>query len=118
MATIPGLSREYLYVPITDLNVTVANITLSKLAFLDAGIEPVDADWEDATVFEVGDSLYRPSVGPAFVILIGPARGDAVTTLDLPDDDYQVWVDVATSDSDKRIVRIAGTLTVSLTGGA
>jgi hypothetical protein len=114
MASIPGLSREYLYVPITDLNVTVANITLSKLAFLASAVEPADVDWEDAIVAGVGHPLYRAEIGPAFVILIGPTRGDAVTTLDLANGDYQVWVDVKTSDSDERIVRIAGTLTVSL----
>jgi hypothetical protein len=116
MVAIPGLSREYVYIGIADLNVTVADITLSKLAFLDAGIEPVDADWEDALVVDVGDPLYRASVGPAYVILIGPARGDAVTTLDLPDDDYQVWTDTKVTGSDERIVRIAGTLTVNLGG--
>lgn len=116
MVAIPGLSREYLWVPVTNLNFVVADITLSKLAFLDAGIEPVDGDWEDAEVVDVGDPDYDADIGPALRILIGPARGDAVTSLDLPDDDYQVWVDVKVTGSDERVVRIAGTLTVNLGG--
>lgn len=117
MASIPGLSREYVYIGISDLNVVVADINYNKLAFMAAGVEPVDADWEDAILVDDDTHpLWRPSVGPAYAILIGPARGDAVTTLDLPDDDYQVWTDTKVTGSDERIVRIAGTLTINLGG--
>lgn len=117
MAAIPGLSREYVYIGISGLNVAVADITVHQLAFMGAGEEPLEADWEDAILVDDDTHpLWRASIGPAYAILIGPDRGDVVTTLDLPDADYQVWTDTKVTGSDERIVRIAGTLDVNLTG--
>lgn len=118
MATKPTLSREYMYVPIEDMNVVAADLVVNGLAFMTAGAEPEEADWQSAMIVDTGDPLFNADIGDSLVLLVGPTRGDSVTTLDLTPEDYQVWVDVAVTGSDERIVRIAGTLEVSATGGA
>jgi hypothetical protein len=117
MASKPTLSREYLYVPFAQMNMPIATLSLSKLAFKTAGVEPLDADWKTAIPVTVGHAIYVASIGDSLAILVGPLRADAgVTTNDLPAGDYQVWVDARTTGSDERIVRVAGVLTITATG--
>jgi hypothetical protein len=116
MATKPQLSREYLYVPMSQMNFDVDDMDVHQIAFTAEGIEPAELDWIVAFAVGSADPLYQPSIGEALAILVGPTRGDSVTTEDLADGDYQVWVDVAIPTSDERVVRTAGILTVSPTG--
>lgn len=116
MAAKATLSREYLYIPLSEMNFVVADLNLHRVAFKDAGVEPLDGDWIDAIVVDSQHALYKASIGAAVAVLIGPARGDAVTTNDLTAQDWQVWVEVSTAASDERVVRVAGTLTISATG--
>ena len=117
MATKPQLSREYVYVPFTQMNMEVADLSLQQIAFIDTpGTEPAEIDWIPAIAVDSVDPLYVPSIGEAITLLVGPDRGDAVTTEDLPDGDYQVWIDAAVTGSDERIVRVAGILTINATG--
>jgi len=112
----PTLSREYIYVPLADLNFTVADLDLHRVAFTNAGVEPLDGDWNVATVIDSAHARYQASIGEAIEIMVGPDRGDAVTTFDLAAQDWQVWIEASTATSDERVVRVAGTLTVSATG--
>ena len=114
MVTKLQLSRDYLYVPITDMNVNPASISLQRIAFMDTpGGVPLDGDWNNAIlVDDAGDPQWVASIGISFVILVGPLRGDAVTSEDLPVGTYQVWVELKITGSDERPVRIAGTLEV------
>lgn len=115
MAVKLRLSRENMYTPITDLGFDVADITLSAFAFMPEGEEPLEADWETATLVDDDTHpLWVPAIGPAYSILIGPTRGDSVTTLDLGVADYQVWTDTKVTGSDERVVRIAGLLEIEL----
>jgi len=113
-ATKPTLSREYLYVPMTNMNLgDVGTLTLARLAFKAAGVQPLDADWHDAIKVNAVHALYVASIGPALAILLGPLRGDTIsgTNYDLTDGDYQVWVEAKAPSSDERVVRVAGTFT-------
>lgn len=113
----PTLSREYLYVPFTEMEgIDVDALDVGQLAFMSPATEPLEADWEVAIIAGTGDPLFQADIGEALVILIGPDRGDSVTTLDLPDGDFQVWVDAKPTGSDERVVRVAGTFTNSPTG--
>ena len=116
MASKPTLSREYLYVPFTSMNFVVSRLDVHEMAFKAAGVQPVDADWIEAIVVSSTHPLYVSSIGESLALLVGPARGDAVTTEELADGDYQVWVDAAVPTSDERVVRVAGVLTISPTG--
>lgn len=118
MATKLTLSREYLYCPLANLNFDPAELDVHRVAFKDdPGTEPDEEDWLVAIVVDNDEHpLWRPDIGPALVILVGPARGDTVTTEDLAPGDYQVWLEVSTPDSDERPVRRPGTLTVTATG--
>jgi hypothetical protein len=116
MASKPTLSREFLYVPFDQMNMPVASLTVNRLAFMPAGTEPVEGDWDPAIPVDTGDPLYVSAIGDALVMLIGPTRGDSVTTNDLAEGDYQVWVDAKVSGSDERIVRVAGLLEITPTG--
>ena len=117
MAIKPYLSREYLYVPFDEMTgLDVDDLTVLRLAFTDAGVEPTDPDWIVAEAAGSLDPLYVSSIGEAIVLLIGPERGDVVTTEDLAIGDYQVWVDAAITGSDERIVRVAGLLEITATG--
>ena len=120
METKPRLSREYLYVSLSNMNVTVATLTTHNIAFTTAGVEPLDSpsDWELATVVTLAlePDLYVSSIGDSLAVLVGPARGDAVTTIDLTTGDHQVWVEVGEPASDERIVRVAGIFTVDVDG--
>lgn len=116
MATKATLSREYLYIPLSNINFAMADLNLHKVAFKDAGVEPLDGDWITAEVVTSAHALYQASIGESIAVLIGPARGDAVSTNDLAAQDWQVWCEVSTAASDERVVRVAGTLTVSATG--
>lgn len=114
----PRLSREYLHVPLGLIDLDVTDLTVHRVAFMDAGVEPTDTDWVDAIAVGEGDSLFRPAIGPSLVLLVGPDRGDLVDSEDLDVGDHQVWVEVSATGSDERVVRVAGILTVSTTGGA
>jgi hypothetical protein len=117
MATKPQLSREYLYVPFTNMNFDVADLIVNGIAFMAQGVEPAEIDWIEALVVDSLDPLYVASIGEGIALLVGPLRGDVgITTEDLALGDYQVWVDAAVAGSDERIVRVAGTLTVNLGG--
>lgn len=114
MVTKLQLSRDYLYVPISQMNVTPASISLQRIAFMDTpGEVPLDADWKNAILADdAGDPQWNAAFGASFVILVGPARADSVTTQDLAVGTYQVWVELKVTGSDERPVRIAGTLEV------
>jgi hypothetical protein len=113
----PQLSREYLYVPFDQMEgLDVDDLVVSRLAFMDAGVEPAELDWIDAIIVGSLDPLYVPAIGEAIALLVGPDRGDSVTTEDLAIGDYQVWVDAAVTGSDERIVRVAGLLEITATG--
>lgn len=116
MATKATLSREYLYIPMSEINFAIADLNLHRMAFTNAGVEPTDPDWVDAIKVDSAHALYKASIGEAIALLVGPARGDVVTTKDLTAQDWQVWAEVSTAASDERVVRVAGTLTVSATG--
>lgn len=117
MAIKPQLSRDYMYVPFDNMTgLDVDDLVVSRVAFMDAGVEPAEIDWIDAIIAGSADPLFVPSFGEAIVLLVGPDRGDAVTTEDLAIGDYQVWVDAAVAGSDERIVRVAGLLEVTATG--
>lgn len=116
MATKPTLSREYLYVPVAGLNVDIGALSTAQLAFMGAGIEPAEIDWLTALVVDDVHPAFDPDIGNAIAILVGPDRGDGVTTETLGAGDFQVWADIAVTGSDERIVRVAGTLTISATG--
>jgi len=116
VATKPRLSRENLYIPFTAMNFDPADLVVNQIAFTDEGVEPAELDWLDAIPVEDTDPAYVVSIGEGMYILVGPTRGDSVTTEDLPLGDYQVWVDVAVTGSDERIVRVAGLLEVTATG--
>lgn len=116
MATKATLSREYLFVPLSNINFAIADLDLHRMAFKDAGVEPLDGDWITAIKVDSAHALYQASIGESVALLVGPARGDTVTTEDLTAQDWQVWVEVSTAASDERVVRVAGTLTVSATG--
>lgn len=116
MADKPTLSREYLYVPLTQINFDVADLDVNQMAFTDAGIEPTEPDWITAIVVDDTSPLFDASIGESIALLVGPERGDVVTTEELGAGDYQVWIDVSVPSSDERVVRVAGTLTVSATG--
>ena len=114
MVTKMQLSRDYIYVPITEMNVTPASISLQRIAFMDTpGEVPLDADWVNAILADdSGDPQWVAEFGPSFVVLVGPDRGDTVTSEDLAAGTYQVWVELKVTGSDERPVRIAGTLEV------
>lgn len=116
MATKPTLSREYLYIPFTDMNFVMANLTVNAMAFKSAGVEPLDADWRTALKVTSVHALYQASIGESLALLIGPTRSDSVTTESLAAGDYQVWVDAKASGSDERVVRVAGVLSITPTG--
>lgn len=116
MAVKPELSREYLYVPMANMNFDVDDMDVHNIAFTAAGVAPLEVEWIVAIAVGSLDPLYQPSIGEALAILVGPDRGDTVTTEDLVAGDYQVWVDVAIPTSDERVVRAAGILTVNVTG--
>ncbi len=116
MATKPELSREYLYIPMTNMNFDVADLDVHQVAFTEEGVAPLELDWLEAIAVDELHALYRPSIGQSLAILVGPTRGDSVTTEDLAPGDHQVWVDVAIPTSDERVVRAAGILTVDVDG--
>jgi len=116
MASKPTLSRDYVYVPLGQLNVPVDSLTVHNVAFMAASAEPQDEDWHEAIPVDANHPLYVSNIGNALAILVGPKRGDDVDSLELDAGDYQVWVDVAADGSDERIVRRAGTFTISAAG--
>lgn len=118
MASKPYLSREYVYVPFTGMNFDVADLVVNRIAFMAEGVEPLDADWIDAIVVDAVDPIFVASIGEGLALLVGPDRGDAVTTEDLALGDYQVWVEASVTGSDERVVRVAGTLSITLATAA
>ena len=116
MATKPTLSREYLYVPMANMNFDVEDLDVHEMAFKSAGVEPLDADWITAIAVDTTHPLYVSSIGESLALLVGPTRGDAVTTENLALGDYQVWIDAAIPTSDERVVRLAGVLSITSTG--
>lgn len=116
MATKPRLSREYVYIPMGGIGYDVDDLTVNAIAFKGAAEEPAEIDWIDAIVVNAAHAIYDPAIGESLALLVGPDRGDTVTTEDLPNGDYQMWVDAKIPTSDERIVRVAGVLTISLTG--
>lgn len=100
------LSRKYVYARLANLNVDLSQATLHKVALMeDPTQEPSDEspnDWLDGIVVTQGHDLYRPEIGPAIAILIGPDRGDTVDTTDKPAGKYMMWTDWKVSGSDER----------------
>jgi hypothetical protein len=118
-ATKPTLSREYLYVPMTNMNLgDVATLALARLAFKLEGVEPTDPDWINAIKVNAVHALYVTAIGPSLVTLLGPLRGDTIsgTTTVLADGDWQVWVEAKAASSDERVVRVAGIFTQAMEG--
>lgn len=120
-ATLSALARQYVYVPFTNLvGFTMDTVTYARLAFLtDPTAVPVDADWKTPII--VGSSAHalwvKAGSVPSLAILIGPARGDVVTTVELAlvnaaTTDYQVWWDLKVPNSDERPTDSAGVLTI------
>lgn len=116
MAVKPELSREYLFVPMSQMNFDVTDLDVHNMAFTDAGVAPLEPAWLDAIVVDTLSPLYQASIGESLALLVGPDRGDVVTTEELVAGDYQVWIDVAIPTSDERVVRAAGILTVNVDG--
>jgi hypothetical protein len=114
--TKPELSREYLYVAMDNMNFDVTELDVHQIAFTAEGIEPTEPDWLEAIPVDALHALFVSSIGESLAILVGPTRGDSVTTEDLVEGDYQVWIDVAIPTSDERVVRTAGILEVTATG--
>jgi hypothetical protein len=108
----PRLSRQFMYARFRDLNFPLADADVHRLALMDAGQEPSEQDWLDALKVTEGHSLYKPDVGDALALMVGPGRGDLVDTYDLPVGVYQVWSDTSTPASDERVVEVHGTITV------
>lgn len=102
MSAQPSLSRELVYVKLSELNVIAGSLTIHALAFKDTpGVSPSEVDWIDATV------TTKDGVD-ALAVLVGPTRGDTVTTNPLADADYQVWIDASEDVSGERVVRPCG----------
>lgn len=116
MATKPQLSREYLYIPMSQMTFDVDDMDVHQVAFTAAGVAPLEVEWIQAIAVGSAHALYRPTIGESLAVLVGPDRGDIVTSEDLTAGDYQVWVDVAIPTSDERVVRAAGILIVNVTG--
>jgi len=108
----PRLSRQFMYARFRDLNFPLADADVHRVALMDAGQEPATSDWLEALKVTEGHDLYKPDVGDALALMIGPARGDLVATHDLPVGIYQVWSDTSTPSSDERVVEVHGTITV------
>lgn len=118
-ATKPQLSRQYVYAPLGSLNFDLSLSTYTKLALKsDPTVAPVDADWNDAIRVTSGHALYDATIGNALAILVGPARADVVTTLDLAAGSYLVWCDIKPPSSDERIVDWHGTLEITTAPGS
>lgn len=114
MATKQQLSRQYVYAPLSDTSFDLADADVAQVAFMtDATTEPTDTDWVSAIVVDDTHELYDADIGEALAVLVGPARGDTVTTEDLATGDYTVWSDVSTPGSDERLVSIHGTLSIT-----
>lgn len=102
MSAQPSLSREIVYVKLSQLNLDPQNLTVHQIAFIDTpGTSPEEEDWLTATVTEKDGT-------PALAVMVGPERGDSVSTNELEDADYQVWVDVSVDTTGERVVRPAG----------
>ena len=105
MAQKSRLSRQYVYAPLTDLNFSLDTATVHKVAFMsNPDVEPQEVDWVEAEVITSGHSLYDQAIGNALAVLVGPARGDDVTSEDLSAGEYLLWSDVSVPSSDERIV--------------
>jgi len=108
--TIERESTEYLYVGVTGTVVTGA----VEVAFLDAAVRPVTADWETATKVTDGDLFWADAQtsGPGdwyIAKLVGPF-GDGTANLELTSGDYQAWI--RATDNTERPVRMVGQVTV------
>ena len=113
MAVTPRLNRAYMYVPLDDLNFDFSTADVHQVAFkTDPELEPDEQDWVEAIVVDSNHDLYRPDIGDALAILIGPDRGDSVTSEELAADTYLVWVDLSAPGTDERIVDWAGEVEV------
>lgn len=118
MASKPRLSREYIYVPMGGIGYDVTDLTVNAIAFKAAAEEPAEIDWIDAIIVDSTHAIYEPSIGESLALLVGPDRGDTVTTEDLALGDYQMWIDAKIPTSDERIVRVAGILSITLATAA
>ena len=117
MATKPTLSREYLYVPFTNMNFVVSTPRRPRDGVQSGrGANRWTPTGSTAITVSSTHPLYVSSIGESLALLVGPTRGDAVTTENLAVGDYQVWVDAAVPTSDERVVRVAGVLSISPTG--
>jgi hypothetical protein len=93
-------STEYLYVGVTgDLPSEGA-----EMAFLPAGVRPLETDWLTATLIDSASPLYQDAQASVpgdywLAILVGPYNGNV-----LESGDYQVWVRL--TDLIERPVRI------------
>jgi hypothetical protein len=102
MSAQPSLSRELVFVKLSELNVTAGSLVINRIAFIDTpGTSPSDPDWLDATV-------TTKDAEDALAVMIGPTRGDTVDTEPLADGDYQVWIEVSESTAGERVVRPCG----------
>ena len=109
----PRLSRQYVYCPFASLNFNLGDADVKRVALMDeAGVEPAEEDWIEAIAVSEGHEFYVSEIGPALALLVGPDRGDNVTTEDLPLGTYQCWTDSSVPSSDERIVELHGTINV------
>ncbi|MCA1806526.1 MAG: hypothetical protein LC687_01485 [Actinobacteria bacterium] len=114
MIELQALSRQYVYAAFDSLNFDISTADVHRIAFLtDPLVAPADGDWEEAIVVDDSHPWYIQSFGAgALALLVGPARGDAVTTLELAEGLYVMWTDVSTPTSDERVVSFHGTVEV------
>lgn len=112
MSAQPSLSRELVFVKLSELNLDAQQLVVHALAFLDTpGVSPGEEDWIEANV------TTKDGV-PALSVMVGPARGDDVDTNELTDADYQVWADVSESPAGERVVRPCGVHSINPMGTA
>ncbi|MCA1806993.1 MAG: hypothetical protein LC687_03950 [Actinobacteria bacterium] len=119
MIELQALSRQYVYAAFDSLNFDLSTADVHKIAFLtDPLVAPADTDWEEAIVVDSTHPWYISAFAEgALALLVGPARGDTVTTLELAAGSYVMWTDVSTPTSDERVVSFHGTIEV-VTGSA
>lgn len=110
MSAQPSLSRELVYIKLSELNLDAGLLTIHALAFMDTpGISPAEVDWVDAIITTKDGE-------DALAVMVGPTRGDVVTTEALADADYQVWVDASVDVTGERVVRPAGVHSINPMG--
>lgn len=114
MIELQQLSRQYVYAAFDSLNFSIADADVHRIAFLnDPELAPSESDWNEAIVVDDEHQWYTSEFGAgALAILVGPERGDIVTTLELQPGLYVMWTDLSTPTSDERVVSFHGTIEV------